>query len=162
MPRKITLLLLALAFLTLSAPRGEAQSRSQSDSLTRVIRAADSTLFAAFNACDTTALANGFARDIEFFHDKTGLTIGRDANAGLIAARCRDVAAGRSQPLRRTLLPATLQVYPVPGYGAMEIGHHLFQHVEGHDTITADFGFSMVWRRTTSGWEVTRILSYGH
>jgi ketosteroid isomerase-like protein len=60
------------------------------------------------------------------------------------------------------MLRETLEVYPIPGYGAMEIGQHRFTHTENGKTETADFKFVHVWKKAGGQWRVTRVVSYGH
>jgi hypothetical protein len=155
--------LLILLAVSPVAVRLSAQQAS-TDSLTTIILRQDSLLFAAFNGCDTTAFARFFAPDVEFYHDKTGLTRGREANVALIAARCRDTAAGKAPRLHRTLVPGSVEVYPVPGIGAMQIGRHRFEQIQPGASAPswAEFGFLHVWRLSSAGWELIRIMSYGH
>lgn len=152
-----------LAALALATSPGQAQQRPPSTGLTRIILAQDSALFAAFNACDTVALARFFAPDVEFYHDKTGLTTSRDSNVAVIAERCRRVAKGAALPMRRELVVEGTEVYPVPGYGAIQVGRHLFSEVKpGESTPKTEFRFVHLWHQVGSGWELARIVSYGH
>jgi len=156
--------ILASILLLVLRSAAAAQAAPGSDSLSPIILQQDSLLFAAFNSCDTTTFARFFALDVEFYHDKTGLTRGRDANVALIAARCRDTAAGRAPRLHRTLVPGSVEVFPVPGFGAMQVGRHRFEQLQPGDSApsSAEFGFLHVWKRGAGGWELVRIMSYGH
>ena len=162
MQRKLFRAFIVLTCLILPAA-AQPQQRPE-DTLTTIILRQDSLLFTAFNNCDTVAFARFLAPEVEFYHDKTGLTRGREANVALIAARCRETAAGRTPELHRDLVAGSSEVYPVPGLGAMQIGRHRFeQHQAGSPASNAaEFGFLHVWRRSVAGWELIRIMSYGH
>ncbi|HVI79849.1 MAG TPA: hypothetical protein VM715_17120, partial [Candidatus Acidoferrum sp.] len=58
---------------------------------------------------------------LEFYHDQTGLSLGK----GPFLAAIKQNICGKVQ---RELLPQTLEVYPLKGYGAVEIGVHRFHH----------------------------------
>ena len=154
-----------LLFLALAAPEvAVSQAAGPDTTLEREIMVQDSALFAAFNRCDTLALARYFAPDLEFYHDKTGLTRGTGKNVAPIADRCRRIAAGTAPTLKRALLPEETAVYPVPGAGAMQVGRHRFTQgaFEGQPPSSAVFGFLMLWERRGSAWQLTRIFSYDH
>jgi hypothetical protein len=56
----------------------------------------------------------------------------------------------------------TIEVYPIRDYGAIEVGVHRFCHRENGRDVCGTFKFTQVWRRTASGWQVSRALSYDH
>ena len=120
------------------------------------IAAADAAMFAAFNAHDAEKLGTWFAADLEFYHDKDGRLSYDQTMKGFRSL------LGRNDGLRRDLIKESLQVYPVPGYGAMEIGAHRFCHVENGKDDCGTFGFAMVWRNDGGRWRVTRVLSFDH
>jgi len=74
--------------------------------LTAPITKLDAGLFAAYNDCDLTSFARYIAPDIHFYHDKTGLMVGRSK---LVSARSRaesQVTNGcGALPNRRTEYP---------------------------------------------------------
>lgn len=67
-----------------------------------------------------------------------------------------------SPDIRRELMPGSLEAYPIPGYGAMEIGTHRFCHTEAGTEVCGTFGFLQIWRLVDGAWKVTREVSYGH
>ncbi len=68
-------LALLLTFSLLSPNHVSAQSSQQvSEALVSEIAAADSILFTAFNVGDLETLGTMFTRDLEFYHDQSGLT----------------------------------------------------------------------------------------
>jgi len=58
----------------------------------------------------------------------------------------------------------SVQIFPVPGYGALEIGtHHFYEYrADGTETLDAAPRFANVWKKTLDGWKLARVLSYGH
>jgi CubicO group peptidase (beta-lactamase class C family) len=128
------------------------------DTLRDQILSADRQLFDASNTCNTDQFSRSLATDIEFFHDTTGLT-GHDWNVSALEKRCTE-----STKYRRTLDEQSVQVFPVPGYGALEIGTHRFyeRRADGPETLDATPGFANVWKKTLGGWKLARVLSYGH
>jgi len=64
--------------------------------------------------------------------------------------------------LRRELVPGSLEVYPLQGYGAIEVGAHRFCHEENGKRDCGTMKFSMVWRKVGEEWKLSRVLSYAH
>ena len=70
---------------------------------------------------------------------------------------------GQALGLVRTLIPGSLKVYPVPGYGAIQEGEHRFCHPVDGGQDCGTFQFVHIWRESASGnWQLTRVISYGH
>lgn len=124
--------------------------------LSAEIAAADSVLFGAFNTRDLETLRAMFTKDLEFYHDQSGLT----GYADNIAAF--EALFSRGDGLRRDLVPGSLEVYPVKGYGAIQVGEHTFCHEEGGAEDCGTFPFVMIWRKSGGAWKVSRVVSYGH
>jgi ketosteroid isomerase-like protein len=120
------------------------------------IVAADKGMFDAFNTQNLPVLMSFFSEDLEFYHDKGGLTGYADAQ------RTFKENFGKGLGLRRDLVEGSLEVYPIPSYGAMEIGAHRFCHVEDGKKECAVFKFVHVWKKQEGKWKVTRVVSYGH
>jgi ketosteroid isomerase-like protein len=115
----------------------------------------DDSLSAAFNAHNANALMSLFATDLEFYHDTQGVQDYQAVSAGF-----RSLFASNSN-IRRERVGA-LEVYPVRGYGAIEVGAHKFCHTEGGRRDCGTFKFVQLWRREMSGWKIARVVSYGH
>jgi hypothetical protein len=116
----------------------------------------DDEITAAFDAHDLPRIMALFSADLEFFHDTGGLQSYAEVRAGLGSL----FAAGNG--IERELVPGSLEVYPIEGYGAVEVGRHRFCHDErGHEEC-GTFAFVHVWKRTKAGWKITRVVSYGH
>lgn len=122
------------------------------------ILAADRQLFDAYNTCNIAQFSRSLGADLEFFHDTTGLT-GHGWNVDALKTRCAE-----QTKYRRSLDEQSMQVFPIPGYGAMEIGTHRFYETlpGGSEKLDANPDFANVWKQTPDGWKLTRVLSYGH
>lgn len=130
---------------------------SAQEDLFSTIAALDKRLFDAFNARNLDAMQPLFAADLEFFHDKSGLA-GFQATMASFAENFKGQAR-----LRRDLVPGTLEVFPVPGYGAMEIGAHRFcQLHDDRPESCATFRFAHVWHQIGAKWQLSRVLSFDH
>jgi len=137
--------------------------------LTEQIRAADAALFKLFfeGPCDIPRFRGMITDDIEFYHDKGGFNVRRpDDFVGQFKERCTNLLDPRADRLRRELVPSTLRVDPIPGWGAIEVGDHLFYErhgATGPEKLVGRAKFAMVWVLGPDGkWRVSRVLSYAH
>jgi hypothetical protein len=118
----------------------------------------DSMLFeASFVTCDAAKANAIFAEDVEFYHDKDGLSTGEQVreNTRRLTASCP-----REQGVARTIVPGSLRVYPIEGYGAVQVGVHRFDE-RGAPTSTVA-RFVSVWRLKGGTWRLSRVLSLDH
>jgi len=121
-----------------------------------IISRLDSLLFDAFNKRDTAVFNSYFSKDLEFYHDKGGLT-GYAHTIGFLQS-----LIDNKSDLKRTLQKDKLEVYPVPGYGAVETGEHRFCHTENGRQDCGSFKFLHVWKYENGKWKITRAISYDH
>ena len=140
--------------LSVYALHAHAQSSPQPDPLFKTVEALDAKLFNAYNRCDLTTLAAMVSDDLEFYHDQTGLSVGKQPFLTAI----KQNICGKVQ---RELLHDTLEVYPLKGYGAVEIGIHRFRH-PGSPNDVGDAKFVMLWQDKDGVWKITRVISYEH
>ena len=138
----------------------QANAQNGKDSVSRElyneIAKMDSILFNAFNSRDVVKFGSLFTQDLEFYHDKGGLTTYEYTMSFM-----KDVAKNNNG-LRRDLVKGSLEVYPIPGYGAMEIGAHTFCHSENGKQDCGTFKFVHVWQKKNGEWKISRVVSYGH
>ena len=116
----------------------------------------DSVLFDAFNNRDMETFKRVFTEDLEFYHDKGGLT----DYAYTIESFKNTVA--RNDGLKRTLVKGSLEIYPIKDYGAIQIGAHTFCHLENGKQDCATFKFVHIWKRIGTEWNIVRVVSYNH
>jgi uncharacterized protein DUF4440 len=150
----IPVVILAIAGNLVNAQSGK-DSLSNQD-LYKEIAHMDSVLFNAFNTRDIEKFKTLFTEDLEFYHDKGGLT-GYEQTIGFMNS-----TAKTNNQLKRELVPGSLEVYPIPGYGAMEIGAHTFCHIENGKQDCGTFKFVHIWQKKNGEWKITRVVSYGH
>src|SRR3546814_6706029 len=118
-------LLAAVAFAAMAA--ASAAHARDPESLRDTIAKHDRALFDAYNACDIDTFRDYLAEDIEFYQDNDDVTTSRDALEASFRQHC---GPGGVAKQRRELVPGTLEVHPIQGYGAVEIGTHRFCEVE--------------------------------
>src|SRR3954452_11009999 len=137
--------------------------------LNQQIQAADRELFDMFfvRACDEKRFRTLLADDLEFYHDKDGFNArSADDFMRMYKENCTRRAEPTTWRSRRELVPASLRVDRAPGYGAMEVGDHVFYErhgAAGTEKLVGKASFSMVWALGANGqWKLSRVLSYAH
>ena len=151
---------MALFFLA-KMPTIVAQSASghiSNDDLFEEIANMDKVLFGAFNNGDMEKIKSLFTEDLEFYHDKGGLS-GYRSNIEAIGS----LTSGEIK-IRRALVEGSMSVYPVPDFGAIqEAKHDFFETLPGQpERKTGTFKFIHIWKKTDEGWKIARIVSYDH
>jgi len=141
------------ALLAVFTPVCFAQASARSGPLYDELARMDGGLFeAAFVSCDAARFAALFTDDAEFYHDKTGASYGDDVR--------RLKSCPREQGVTRTLVPGSLEVYPLQGYGAIQIGRHRFSRAGESGAEAAQFVH--LWKRVGDQWKLARVLSFDH
>jgi hypothetical protein len=157
-------ILLLLCLLALPAVRTSAQIvvppldkiTSQAE-LDKAITALDTQLFDAYNHCDLAKFASLLDENVEFYHDQGGVTLGREK---LTESIKNNICTGDTQ---RALVPETLKIYYMKGYGAIEMGVHRFLHPKTEAVNgTGEGSFVNLWQYKDGAWKLTRALSYDH
>ena len=144
-------LVLACAPVFAQAKPAADDKRQLSDTITQM----DAKTFAAFNKHDLDGLMAIFARDVEFYHDKGGLTNYDQTRNGF-----RTMFANMPD-IRRDMV-GSLEVYPIKDFGAIEVGTHRFCHKENGMNDCGEFPFVMIWKKDAPTWKISRVVSYGH
>ena len=111
----------------------------------------DSTYFDTYNTCKLAKMDSLTSDDLEFYHDRTGLsTSKKDFMKSIQNNICGKVT--------RTLTKGSIEVYSIAGYGAVEIGYHSFRSInekgESHPSK-----FIILWRLKDERWQLTRVIS---
>ncbi len=129
----------------------------------------DQQLFnAAFNTCSPDVLEALFTEDFEFYHDKGGLTKGRNAFLDPMRSECAKRDMQQPQPSKRILVPNSLTVYPLfengALYGAIQMGVHKFASLNAEGNyVDGDIAkFLHLWLKIDGEWKIKRELSYDH
>lgn len=116
----------------------------------------DSILFDALARRDTVLLKEMFTKDLEFYHDKGGLTDYRNM------INVSKTLFTKENGLKRELVPGTLEVYPINDYGAIQEAKHRFCHPENGKDDCGTFKFIHIWKREDGKWKISRVVSYDH
>ncbi len=160
-PMTLSRIALFLSLVLLPVLRLHAQSipafndiKSQAD-LDQAGAALDTALFDAYNRCDLQKLSSFFAADLEFYHDRGGVTLGKEK---LTESVKNNICGG---DVRRELVPGTLRVYQMDGYGMLEIGVHRFYHPKSN-TPPGEGQFITLWKYEDGAWKATRAISFDH
>ena len=153
----VALALQAASPATLALPEGAA--------LREQVAARDAELFdVLFNRCEPERMRALVADDLEFYHDRDGVMRGADAFVAGYARSCAERRAPDAWRSRRELVAESLVVDPVPGFGAIEAGEHLFyeRRGDGPERLAGRARFAQIWALTPEGWRLSRVLSYSH
>jgi hypothetical protein len=155
LPRTL-LLLPMIALCTVQADAQALESIKSQEELNKVVASLDAALFDSYNRCDLQKFAAFFVDDVEFYHDQDGVTLGKEK----LTESIKKNICGK---VTRELVPGSLQVYHMKGYGAVEMGVHRFHH-PGHDDTepVGEAKFILLWQYTDGAWKITRVISYDH
>ena len=143
---------LIAVFVTISCSFAYADEPSLYDEILQM----DSMLFEAFNNSDIQKTKEIFDPDLEFYHDKGGVT-----NYDQAIENTRRLFESNTG-LRRELIVESMHVYPVAGYGAIQVGKHRFCHPENGIMDCGVFDFLHIWKKGDVSWTLARVVSYGH
>lgn len=140
-----------LLFFSLAswAASGKPQHGELHDTLARM----DQHVFeTAFVECDPAEFRKLFTADAEFYHDVAGATFGEDVWT-LKGCPADD-------GVTRILVPESLKVFPMRGYGAIQVGEHWFVEEGAANSTLAKF--IHLWRFEKNEWRIARVLSFDH
>jgi len=111
----------------------------------------DSLYFDTYNHSKAALMDSLTADNIEFYHDRGGLTTSKQE---LLQSIQKNIFG----KVQRILTPGSIEVYAIPGYGAIEFGYHSFRNlVERSESQPARF--VIIWRLTGGKWQMTRVVS---
>ncbi len=116
----------------------------------------DSSLFAAYNSKNLDLMKTYFTKDLEWYQDNGGLIDFEKVFSNFQSIFNRDY------DLKRNLIKESLEVHPIEGYGAIEIGKHQFKHIENGKLEIGTFKFLMIWKNDIGNWKISRVISYDH
>jgi hypothetical protein len=139
-------------------------SKGQSDVI-KIIQQKDSLFWVAYNTCDIDNARAYFTEDVEFYHDKGGLTFGRDS---LISSLKINLCSNSAYKLRREAVDGTVRFFPLKNgdsiYGVVISGEHIFYIAEkgAPEKLDGLANFVHLWLLKNGNWEMARILSFDH
>lgn len=159
MMRKIQFLIL-LSFLS---PFLFSQVKT-TDELYKTAKKLDSLIFdVGFNKCDLSHYDSIISNDLEFYHDKGGITSGKEA----FTASIKNNICGGPNKVRRELVPNSMKVYPLYNnkvlYAFIQEGEHDFAELtNGKWKKGSRAKFTILWILEDKDWKMKRVLSFDH
>lgn len=112
----------------------------------------DKEFFKAYNNCDLEKQDEMISDNIEFFHDKGGLSTSKKE---IIEALKNNIC----NKVTRTLVEGSIEVYPIKDYGAVQTGLHKFYNNQEPDAISKENKFIVIWMNDNENWVMTKIIS---
>jgi hypothetical protein len=125
---------------------------SQSKELYETIVKLDSIFFEAYNTCNIAKQSEFYSDSIEFYHDKSGLSTSKKE----ILESTQKYICGK---VTRELVKGSIEVSPIPGYGAIELGSHMFHNSQDKTSVPHPSKFLIIWRNEGGRWTITRVIS---
>ncbi len=145
---KSIFLLLALSCYLFLPNQAKAQRNPE---LYKTISKLDSLYFSAYNTSNLKLLNDLTAENLEFYHDKGGLS----ASKKEVVESIQKNIFGK---VKRVLKKGSMEVYEIHGFGAVEIGYHSFQN-SVEQTQSEPSKFIIIWRLKDEQWQMTRVIS---
>ena len=129
---------------------------SKESKLFKTLKTKDSLLFdVGFNRCNLKIIEDLITNDIEFFHDKNGIT---KSKKEFINSLNKNLCNSGKNKIKRILETTSLQVFPLYNdndlYGVMQKGKHNFGQTNA--------SFSHIWLLKNNKWKLSRVISYNH
>ncbi len=127
----------------------------QPEQLKEAILEKDEQFWQAYNQCNVNQMISFLAEDLEFYHDKNGLTKGlTNFKKALTEGLCAN-----GPQLRRQVKEGSVEVFPLKGIGAIISGEHYFYIGDRVDGLAK---FTHIWNHDNGSWKMSRVLSYDH
>jgi hypothetical protein len=137
----------------------------ENQKLTATILHLDSLFWKTYNECHTENSGQFLTDDVKFYHDKGGITDGKNA---LVASIKNNICGNQNQHIRREAVDGTVKVYPMRNgdsiYGAIISGEHYFYVTENNKPEKREglAKFTQLWLLQNNEWKMSVILSYDH
>jgi len=157
----IIIIATALSITSFTAKETVKQEITQTDTPTsgplyNEIAHMDTILFDAFNSRNIDKLRQFFDTSLELYQDNTGVRNYHETIEAFTNLFKMDYV------LTRKLVPGSMEVYPIKGYGAIQTGKHIFSHIENGKYQEGTYKFMQIWQKKDGVWRVTREVTYGH
>lgn len=160
--RSIFFMMLVLSFFSCEDDKNEKEHTGNktvnlytpdSKALHDSVVALDSIFFTAYNNCNLEKMASLISEDLEFYHDQGGLMTSKDS----VMEAIKKNICGK---VTRELVKGSIEVYPIAGYGAVEMGQHFFHNNQEPEPAEPKIGkFVQLWKNENGNWRLTRIIS---
>lgn len=121
--------------------------------LYKAIIGVDSIFWESYNSCNMDIQKKLYSENIEFYHDQSGLITTKQ----LILDATESSVCGQ---IRREPINGSIEVYPINGYGAVEMGLHIFKRVADGEPLSSRPGkFIIIWKQLGNEWSISRVIS---
>jgi hypothetical protein len=146
-------------------PGGIARTADAPDPTTATVQDRERVFWSAYNDCAVASMPALIAEDVEFYHDRGGVTLGRDA---LVESVRKNLCSNPDYRIRREEVAGTVRVFTLKKegvvYGAVVSGEHTFDIVEKGKPPVRDglARFTTLWLLRDGAWRMSRVLSYDH
>ncbi|OYY99842.1 MAG: hypothetical protein B7Y37_12930 [Sphingobacteriia bacterium 28-36-52] len=154
--KNLVLFLLGMFIYASAVAQNEKKEVISENELFNKIAILDSLLFNAYNSKNLDLMKTFFTKDLEWYQDNGGLI-----NFEQVFINFQSIF-NRDYDLKRNLVKESLEVHPIKGYGAIEIGKHQFKHIENGKLEIGTFKFIMIWKNDHGNWKISRVISYDH
>jgi ketosteroid isomerase-like protein len=128
------------------------KTSAQSKTLYQTIAELDSIFFTAYNTCDLKKQAEFYSDSIEFYHDQGGLISSKQA---ILEGTERNICG----KVTRELVKGSIEVSPIPNYGAVEIGMHMFHNNQEKGQVPHASRFVVIWQNRGDRWTIEKVIS---
>ncbi|WP_419870206.1 nuclear transport factor 2 family protein [Chryseobacterium sp. CT-SW4] len=134
------------------------------DELYKTAQKLDSLIFnVGYNKCDLSHYDSIISNDLEFYHDKGGITNGKEA----FIASIKNNICGAPNKIKRELVPNTMKVYPLYDHKVLyafiqEGEHEFFEYFKEKWNKGSSAKFTILWILEDGQWKMKRVLSYDH
>lgn len=132
----------------LDLPTYEAANQELHDLIVKL----DKKFFDAYNSCDVAVHKEMIDEDLEFYHDLGGLATSKTQ----IIQALKDNICNK---VTRELVEGTNEVYPIPGYGAIQMGWHQFHNSQEPNAKSKPSKFVTIWKQDGDNWTISRVIS---
>ncbi|MBI1768944.1 MAG: nuclear transport factor 2 family protein [Bacteroidetes bacterium] len=159
-------ILLIASFLLPNFAKAQTLDSFSDQELFKKISSLDSSLFATIYTCNPEKNAIFFSEDIEFYHDKGGLTKTRKALMDQLNKNFCD--PNSEWQTHRKLVKGSMQIYRIKDYGVVQVGDHLFYETWIKDPngkkekLAGKAKFINLWQYKGGEFKLARVLSYDH
>lgn len=131
------------------------------------LKTKDSIIFKiGFNKCEVEKSAELMSEDLEFYHDKGGVTNSKEEFVNIMKnGLCNP---NNTEKIYRLLVEESLEVFPMYQngklYGALQNGKHFFSpNIEMTYKESDNYAlFSHLWIIEDDEWKLKRVISYNH
>ena len=156
--KKIIYMVLCICFTSVGFSQADEETKQQ-------IITADKQFWSGYNTCDVEKMIPFIDENIEFYHDKGGITLGSIKLAESIK---NNLCSNNNFKIRRELIPNTTEFHTLKKdniiYGVILSGEHYFYITKNgqKESLDGRAKFTHLWILKDKQWKMTRILSYDH